>query len=166
MTDRRSHSIRPVAEQDLPAAVALVHELADYERAPEQCHLTVEQLRAALFGARPALFGHVAEADGELVGLALWLLNFSTWDGVHGIYLEDLYVRPQHRGAGHGRALLAELAAECVHRGYSRLQWSVLDWNTPSIDFYRRLGAEPVEGWTVFRVSGPELARLAEPITA
>jgi GNAT superfamily N-acetyltransferase len=144
----------------------MVHELAEYERAAHECHLTVEQLRAALFGATPALFGHVAEADGGLVGLALWFLNFSTWDGAHGIYLEDLYVRPAHRGGGHGRALLAELAAECLRRGYSRLQWSVLDWNTPSIEFYRRLGAEPVDGWTVYRVGGPALARMAGRLIA
>ncbi len=165
MPDQVRPPVRPIAERDLPAAVAMVHELAGYERAAERCRLTVEQLRVALFGAHPALFGHVAEAAGELVGLAVWFLNFSTWDGVHGIYLEDLYVRSEHRGGGHGRALLTELAAECIRRGYSRLQWSVLDWNTPSIDFYRRLGAEPVDGWTVFRVDGPALTRLARQLT-
>jgi GNAT superfamily N-acetyltransferase len=154
--------IRPVAEADLGSVVAMVHELADYERAPDQCHLTVEQLRTALFGDRPALFGHVAELPGgELVGIALWFLNFSTWDGVHGIYLEDLYVRAEHRGGGHGRALLAELAAECARRGYTRLQWSVLDWNEPSIQFYRRLGAKHESEWLGYRLDGPALHRLA-----
>ncbi|MBO0875804.1 MAG: GNAT family N-acetyltransferase [Pseudonocardia sp.] len=140
----------------------MVHELAEYERAPEQCHLTVDQLRAALFGTTPALFGHVAELPGgELVGMALWFLNYSTWDGVHGIYLEDLYVRQEHRGGGHGRALLAALAAECARRGYTRLQWSVLDWNEPSIQFYRRLGAEHTPEWLGYRLDGPALERLA-----
>lgn len=145
----------------MAAVVALVHDLAAYERAPDQCRLTDEQLRAALFAERPALFGHVAEVGGEVVGCALWFLNFSTWDGVHGIYVEDLMVRPEHRGAGLGRALLAELAAECVRRGYSRLQWWVLDWNEAAIGFYRRVGAEPMDEWTVFRVSGDGLAALA-----
>ncbi len=154
-------NVRRVAESDLDAVVAMVHELAAYERAPEQCQLTEQQLRAALFGERPALFGHVAEAGGEVVGFALWFLNFSTWDGVHGVHLEDLYVRPQHRGCGLGRALLAELAAECVRHGYSRLQWWVLNWNTPSIDFYRSLGAVPMDEWTVFRLTGDALSALA-----
>lgn len=154
-------NVRRVAESDLDAVVAMVHELAAYERAPQQCQLTVQQLQAALFGERPALFGHVAEAGGEVVGFALWFLNFSTWDGVHGLYLEDLYVRPQHRSGGLGRALLAELAAECVRHGYSRLQWSVLNWNTPSIDFYRSLGAVPMDEWTVFRLTGDALSALA-----
>lgn len=154
-------NVRRVAESDLDAVVAMVHELAAYERAPEQCQLTVQQLRAALFGERPALFGHVAEAGGEVVGFALWFLNFSTWDGVHGLYLEDLYVRRQHRGCGLGRALLAELAGECVRHGYSRLQWWVLNWNIPSIDFYRSLGAVPMDEWTVFRLTGEALSALA-----
>jgi GNAT superfamily N-acetyltransferase len=141
--------------------VELVHELAEYERAPAQCHLTAEQLRTALFGPSPALFAHVAELDGEVVGVALWFLNFSTWDGVHGIYLEDLYLRPVARGEGLGRALLAALAEECVRRGYTRLQWWVLDWNDPAIGFYKALGAEPMDTWTVMRLSDDALARLA-----
>lgn len=157
MPDNR---IRRIAASDVERVVALVHELADYEKAPEQCHLTGGQLRTALFGPAPALFGHVAEVDGDVVGCALWFLSFSTWRGVHGIYLEDLFVRPAHRGAGLGRALLAELARECVARGYGRFEWSVLDWNTPSIDFYRALGALPVDGWTRFRLDDDALGRL------
>jgi GNAT superfamily N-acetyltransferase len=141
--------------------VALVHDLASYERASEHCRLTAAQLRAALFAPQPALFGHIAERDGEMAGCALWFLSFSTWDGVHGIYLEDLFVRPEHRGAGLGRDLLAALATECVRRGYSRLQWSVLDWNEPAIGFYRRLGAVAMDDWTVFRLDGPALGALA-----
>lgn len=154
--------IRTCREADLGVVVAMVHELAEYERAPEECTLTVAQLREALFAPSPALFGHVAEVDGEVVGFALWFLNFSTWRGTHGIYLEDLYVRPAHRGAGLGRALLADLAAECRRRGYARLEWWVLDWNAPAIGMYRALGAVPMNEWTVFRLSGPALSELAD----
>jgi GNAT superfamily N-acetyltransferase len=153
--------VRRAKESDVDRMVELVHELAEYERAPEQCHLTAEQLRTALFGASPALFAHVAELDGEVVGVALWFLNFSTWDGVHGIYLEDLYLRPVARGEGLGRALLAALAEECVRKGYTRLQWWVLDWNDPAIGFYKALGAEPMDTWTVMRLRDDALARLA-----
>lgn len=157
MSDPR---IRRVAESDVDAVVGLVYELADYERAPDECHLTAEQLHAALFGDAPALFGHVAEVDGEVVGCALWFLNFSTWRGVHGIYLEDLYVRPDQRGSGLGKALLVELAEECVRRGYDRFEWSVLDWNQPAIDFYRSIGAVPMDEWTVYRLDGEALGAL------
>ncbi len=157
--------IRAVEERDVDAVVGLVHELAGYERAAEHCLLTSDQLRAALFGPSPALFGHVAETAASsgrraLVGCALWFLNFSTWRGVHGLYLEDLYVQPAHRGAGIGRALLARLAGVCAERGLARLEWSVLDWNTPSIGFYRSLGAVPMDEWTVFRLDGTALEAL------
>jgi len=158
MPDKR---IRRIDPSDVDRAVELVYELATYEKAPDECHLTTGQLHTALFGPSPALFGHVAELDGEVVGVALWFLNFSTWDGVHGIYLEDLFVQPRHRGSGLGRALLTALAEECVARGYSRLQWSVLNWNEPSIGFYRKLGALPLDEWTVFRLDGDALAALA-----
>jgi GNAT superfamily N-acetyltransferase len=162
--------VRRVAESDLASVVGMVHELAEYERAAHECHLSAEALGAALFGDRPALFGHVAQlparagASPELAGVALWFLNFSTWDGVHGIYLEDLYVRPEHRGHGLGRALLAELAAECVRRGYSRLQWSVLDWNEPSLRFYRGLGARPADEWIGYRLTDDALRGLAAEV--
>ncbi|HEX7304934.1 GNAT family N-acetyltransferase, partial [Lentzea sp.] len=143
--------IRRVEPRDVDAVVRLVHELALYEKAPEQCHLTPEQLHTALFNDSPALFGHVAEVDGEVVGIALWFLNFSTWDGVHGIYLEDLYVTPEQRGGGIGRQLLETLARECVAKGYTRFQWWVLNWNEPSIGFYKKLGAVPMDEWTVMR---------------
>lgn len=160
----------------------MVHELADYERAASQCHLGAEQLQEALFGKRPALFGHVAEegaptggseagsaadpADtsaggGRVVGFALWFLNFSTWRGTHGIYLEDLYVRPADRRGGHGRALLRELARIAVERGWSRVEWSVLSWNEPSIRFYQQLGARPMDEWTVYRLADDALPTLA-----
>ena len=154
-------TVRPIRPDDVPAVVGLVRELADYERALSEVHLTEEQLRASLFGDSPALFGHVAEDDGAVVGVALWFLNFSTWRGTHGIYLEDLYVQPGHRGRGLGRELLRTLAAVCVERGYSRLEWSVLDWNTPSIEFYEAAGAVPMDEWTVFRLTDEALTGLA-----
>jgi GNAT superfamily N-acetyltransferase len=154
-------TVRPIRPDDVAAAVGLVRELAEYEKAAHEARLTEEQLTAALFGAAPQLFGHVAVAGGEVVGVALWFLNFSTWRGTHGIYLEDLYVQPRHRGAGLGRELLRTLADLCVERGYSRLEWSVLDWNTPSIDFYRAAGAVPMDEWTVFRLSDEALTRFA-----
>lgn len=154
-------SVRRVVEADIESVVEMVHELAAYEEAADQCHLTAATLHTALFGQTPALFGHVAEAGEEIVGFALWFRTFSTWDGVHGIYLEDLFVRAAHRGGGHGRALLAELAAECVRHGYTRLQWWALDWNTPALGFYRALGAESMDKWTVLRLSGTPLERLA-----
>jgi GNAT superfamily N-acetyltransferase len=156
--------IRPVEPADVPAVVAMVHELAEYERAPEQCRLTAEQLHTALFGDAPALYGHVAVArvDGDLapVGFALWFLNFSTWEGVHGIYLEDLYVRPAARGTGLGARLLATLAETCVKRGYPRLEWWVLSWN-PAREFYHSLGAAAMDEWVPYRLSGEALRKLA-----
>jgi len=151
--------VRRVRESDVDAVVRLVHQLAEYERAPDECHLTSEQLRAALFCPAPALFGHVAEVGGEVVGFTLWFLNFSTWHGRHGIYLEDLFVLPEHRRSGLGRALLTELAEECVRRGYPRLEWWVLNWN-PAVDFYRALGAAPMDEWTVYRLTGDALDGL------
>lgn len=156
------YAIRPVRPEDVPAVVAMVHELADFERAASSCRLTETQLHAALFGDRPALFGHVAvPAGGEQpFGFALWFLNFSTWEGVHGIYLEDLYLRPEARSGGAGRALLAELAAICTERGYRRLDWWVLRWN-PARDFYAAVGARPMDDWVPYRLEGQSLHDLA-----
>ena len=155
-------SVRPVRPDDVPTVLALVRELAAYERAEHEAQMTDEQLRTALFGDSPALFGHVAETpDGEVAGFALWFLTFSTWRGTHGIHLEDLFVSPASRGTGLGRELLRTLAQECVDRGYARLEWSVLDWNTPSIEFYRAAGAVPMEGWTVHRLTDDALTRFA-----
>jgi len=155
-------TIRPVEVADVPAVVAMVHELAEYERAADQCQLTSGELRTALFASQPALFGHVAVRRGEPepVGFALWFRNFSTWRGAHGIYLEDLYVRPTARGAGVGRALLARLATICVERGYERIDFGVLQWN-PARDFYHSLGAVPQDEWVGYRLTGEPLRRLA-----
>jgi GNAT superfamily N-acetyltransferase len=155
-------TVRPVRPDDVPAVVGLVRELAEYEKALHEARMTEEQLSAALFGDSPALFGHVAVADDRaVVGMALWFLNFSTWRGTHGVYLEDLYIQPQHRGSGLGRELLRTLADLCVQRGYDRLEWSVLDWNTPSIEFYESAGAVPMDEWTVFRLTDDALTTFA-----
>lgn len=158
--------IRNATPADVPVIHAMVRDLAEYEKALDEARATEEQLREALFGERPAAFAHIAEDEvsGEAVGFSLWFLNFSTWRGVHGIYLEDLYVRPEARGGGHGKALLRELAGICVERGYERLEWSVLDWNEPSINFYKSLGALPQDGWTVYRLTDGALAGLGSAV--
>ncbi|MFI8070367.1 GNAT family N-acetyltransferase [Streptomyces sp. NPDC086033] len=154
--------IRPATPADLPAIHALIRELAEYERALEEAKATEEQLHEALFGPRPAAYAHVAtDSTDSVIGYAIWFLNFSTWRGVHGIYLEDLYVRPTARGGGHGKALLTELARICVERGYQRLEWSVLNWNTPAIDFYEALGARPQNEWTVYRLTDEALVEAS-----
>jgi GNAT superfamily N-acetyltransferase len=145
--------IRPARPDDVPAIVGLIRDLATYEREPAAAVATPELLHAALFAPSPALYGHVAEAGGEVVGFALWFLNFSTWLGRHGIYLEDLYVRPEHRGGGHGKALLTTLVDIARERGYGRVEWAVLDWNEPAQGFYRSLGAVPMDGWAVWRLT-------------
>ena len=155
--------IRPAKPEDIAEIHAMVRELADYEKSLDQAKATPEQLHDALFGERPAVFAHIAEDDGGRVfGFALWFLNYSTWTGVHGIYLEDLYVRPAARGTGYGKALLAQLARICVERGYQRLEWSVLDWNEPALAVYRSQGAVPMDEWTVHRLTGAALKTMAE----
>ncbi len=154
--------VRPAVCTDVPLLLTMIGELAEYERAGHKVRATENQLQATLFGDRPAAFCHVAEVGDEVVGFALWFLNFSTWTGAHGIYLEDLYVRPQRRAAGVGSALLRELAAVCVDRGYPRLEWSVLDWNVDARGFYVALGAEARGDWVPYRVSGAALADLAD----
>jgi GNAT superfamily N-acetyltransferase len=153
--------IRPARPSDVPAILELIHDLATYERALSEVRATEESLRASLFGPAPAAYAHVVEHEGQVAGFALWFLNFSTWTGRHGIYLEDLYVRPEHRGRGYGRALLAELARLCVERGYGRLEWAVLDWNEPAQQVYRVVGAKPMDEWTAWRLDGTALQALA-----
>lgn len=160
-------TVRRVRPDDVPTVLRLVRELAAYEEAEHEAQMTADQLHEALFGPAPALFGHVAQTpDGEVAGFALWFLNFSTWRGTHGIYLEDLFVSPAHRGTGLGRELLRTLAQECVDRGWSRLEWTVLDWNTPSIEFYRAAGAVPMDEWTVHRLTGDALTSFAADVRA
>lgn len=154
-------TIRRVRPGDETELTAMIHELAAFEHASQSCTVTESQLRTALFNDPPAVYGHLAEVDGTAAGSALWLHNFSTWDGVAGIHLEDLYVRPRFRRRGLARALLAALARECLAHGYSRLSWAVLNWNTDAIALYQAVGAEPLDEWTTYRVSGPELSALA-----
>jgi GNAT superfamily N-acetyltransferase len=149
--------IRPAVEADVPVILELIHELAVYEKEPDAVKTTAAQLHDALFGASPAVFAHVAEDDGGIQGFALWFRNFSTWEGVHGLYLEDLYVRPEARGTGYGKALLQTLARHAVDNGYARVEWAVLNWNEPSIGFYRSLGARPQDEWSTFRLTGQAL---------
>jgi len=153
--------IRPARPGDETEIVAMIRELADFERALEQCSVTQAQMRTALFGADPTARCHIAEEDGRVAAMALWFRTFSTWDGVAGIHLEDLFVRPAFRRRGLARALLATLARECVDNGYSRLGWSVLDWNTDAITLYDAVGGRPLTEWIGYRLSGPELSALA-----
>ncbi|NBV25866.1 MAG: GNAT family N-acetyltransferase [Actinobacteria bacterium] len=146
---------------DCDAILALIRDLAAYERELEAVEATVETLAATLFGNQPTAYCDLVEVDGEIVGMAIWFLNFSTWQSKYGIYLEDLFVLPSHRGHGCGHALLKHLARTCVENGYGRFQWSVLDWNQPAIDFYLQLGAVAMDEWTVYRVSGDALTQLA-----
>jgi len=153
---------RPGDETEL---TAMVYELAEFEHAAAECTVTENQLRQALFDKPVTLHAHIAEVDGQAAGGALWFLNFSTWDGVPGIYLEDLYVRPQFRRRGLARRILATLARECVDNGYSRLSWAVLDWNLNAIALYDSVGGKPLREWITYRVSGPGLSELASELS-
>jgi GNAT superfamily N-acetyltransferase len=153
--------IRPARPGDEAAITAMIHQLAAFERAPEECTATESQLWTALFGDSPVAFCHLAEVDGDVAAMALWFRNFSTWDAVAGIHLEDLFVRERFRRRGLARALLATLARECVNNGYSRLSWSVLDWNTGAIALYDAVGGRPMTEWIGYRLSGPALSALA-----
>lgn len=155
-------TIRGATPGDVPNILAMIRELAEYERALDEVLATEDLLDAALFGPDPGVFALIAETpDGTVVGFALWFRNFSTWLGRHGVYLEDLYVRPTYRGQGYGKALLVELARIALDRGYGRLEWWVLDWNEPALRFYRSIGALAMDEWTVQRVTGQTLRDLA-----
>ena len=153
--------IREATPADAPAIIELIRGLADYERSLDQVEITAEQLHTALFGDNAVAGCYVAEEDGTAIGMALWYRTFSTWTGEMGLYLEDLFVQPDRRGAGHGRALLARLAQHCVEHGWVRFEWAVLDWNLPAIGFYEALGAKPMDRWTTYRITGLDLVRLA-----
>lgn len=162
MSDTAGTSVRTATVEDVPEILAMIRELAEYERSLHEVTATEEQLRSTLFGDQPKVFGHVAvdDATGRVVGMAIWFLSFSTWLGAHNLYLEDLYVRPEARGAGVGRLLLQTLARICVERGYPRFEWWVLDWN-PARDFYAAIGADALTEWIPYRVDGEALRRLA-----
>ena len=153
--------IRPAHVEDVPIILELIRDLATYERAPEEVTATEEQLIEVLFGERPAAEVLLAFEGQSPVAFAVYFYNFSTWLGRAGLYLEDLFVKPEKRGKGYGRVLLIELAKIARDRGCGRMEWAVLDWNEPAIKFYRTLGAKPMHEWTVFRLTGDEIARLA-----
>jgi len=154
--------LRPARRGDEDGILDCVRRLAEYEKEPEAVQATADDLRQALFGPSPSVFAHVVEKGGRIVAIAVWFLNYSTWTGRNGIYLEDLFVHESERRHGYGRALLKALAEVCAERGYRRLEWSVLDWNEPSIRFYRSIGATGMDEWTVQRLSGEALTRLAD----
>jgi GNAT superfamily N-acetyltransferase len=156
-----SITIRRARRREISLIFSLIRELAEYDKLLHEFEATEIDIEAALFGDNPRLFCEIAEWDGEAVGFAVWFFNFSTFSGRSGIYLEDLFVRPAHRGKGIGKALLSHLARLCVANGWARLQWAVLDWNAPSIAFYKSLGAVLMDEWTVCRINGPALSALA-----
>ena len=153
--------IRPARVEDTDEILALIHELAVYEKAPDEAKATAEQILKSFLGGDAHVFCEIVEHDGQIAGFAIWFLNYYSWQGLHGIYLEDLFIRPQFRSLGYGKDLLKHLANICKERGYGRFQWWVLDWNTPAIDFYTSLGAKAMDEWTVYRISGKELSDLA-----
>ena len=154
-------SIRPARAGDCALLLAFVRELAEYEKQPEEVAATEADFLRDGFGARPRFEAVIADEDGQPAGFALWFYNYSTWTGRHGLYLEDLFVRPAHRGRGIGKALLVHLARLAVEQGCARYQWQVLDWNTPSIRFYEALGARKLPEWITMRVEGSALVALA-----
>ncbi|PYL09657.1 MAG: GNAT family N-acetyltransferase [Verrucomicrobia bacterium] len=162
-SDLPRFAIRRATLADVGTILNLIRDLATYERAPNEVTATEEQLVDVLFGKKPAAEVLLAFEDEEPVGFAVYFHNFSTWLGRAGLYLEDLFVRPEHRGKGYGRALLVELAKIARDRGCGRMEWAVLDWNEPAIEFYRKLGAKPMNEWTVFRLNADGIAKLAEP---
>ncbi|TQJ31293.1 GNAT family N-acetyltransferase [Microbacterium sp. SLBN-146] len=153
--------LRTAQPGDEAGILSCIHGLAEYEREPDAVENTVEMLTETLFGEAPAAFAHVVERDGAIVGIALWFLTYSTWTGRHGIWLEDLFVDESQRGRSYGRALIGSLAQVCLERGYSRLEWTVLDWNELAIGFYRSIGATPMDEWTTQRLTGDALERFA-----
>ena len=153
--------VRPATIADLPDIFKYIHALAEYEKASDEVVLSLDDLEQSFFGENPQVYCLLSQEADVVTGIAIWHLNYSTWLGKHGLYLEDLFVDPKYRGAGHGKALLVRLAQICVERGYPRFQWWVLDWNEPAIDFYKSFGAVAMDEWTVFRLSGDPLKKLA-----
>ena len=152
--------IRPAKTQEVGEVLQLIKDLATYEKAPEQVEARLEDLLNTIFASDPRVFCDLVEVDGQIAGMAIWFLNYSTWQAKHGIYLEDLFIKPEYRGRGYGKALLKHLAKICDEKGYGRLQWWVLDWNSPAIEFYKSFGAEAMDEWTVYRTSGKALKDL------
>jgi GNAT superfamily N-acetyltransferase len=152
--------IRPAKREEVGEVLQLIQDLATYEKAPDQVEASRDDLLNTIFAKEPRVFCDLVEVDGQIAGMAIWFLNYSTWQAKHGIYLEDLYIKPEFRAKGYGKALLKHLAQICDKEGYGRLQWWVLDWNSPAIEFYRSFGAEAMDEWTVYRTSGQALKDL------
>ena len=152
--------IRPAKREEVGEVLQLIQDLATYEKAPEQVEASKDDLLNTIFAKEPRVFCDLVEVDGQIAGMAIWFLNYSTWQAKHGIYLEDLYIKPEFRAKGYGKALLKHLAQICDKEGYGRLQWWVLDWNSPAIEFYKSFGAEAMDEWTVYRTSGQALKDL------
>ncbi|KRO30492.1 MAG: GCN5 family acetyltransferase [Actinobacteria bacterium BACL2 MAG-120802-bin41] len=152
--------IRPAKREEVGEVLQLIQDLATYEKAPDQVEASRDDLLNTIFAKEPKVFCDLVEVDGQIAGMAIWFLNYSTWQAKHGIYLEDLYIKPEFRAKGYGKALLKHLAQICDKEGYGRLQWWVLDWNSPAIEFYRSFGAEAMDEWTVYRTSGQALKDL------
>ena len=152
--------IRPAKSEEVGEVLQLIQDLATYEKAPEQVEASKEDLLNTMFVKDPRVFCDLVEVDGQVAGMAIWFLNYSTWQAKHGIYLEDIFIKPEYRGRGYGKALLKHLAKICDEKGYGRLQWWVLDWNSPAIEFYKSFGAEAMDEWTVYRTSGQALKDL------
>jgi len=152
--------IRPAKREEVGEVLQLIQDLATYEKAPDQVEASEDDLLNTIFAKDPRVFCDLVEVDGQIAGMAIWFLNYSTWQAKHGIYLEDLYIKPEFRARGYGKALLKHLAQICDKEGYGRLQWWVLDWNSPAIEFYRSFGAEAMDEWTVYRTSGQALKDL------
>jgi GNAT superfamily N-acetyltransferase len=154
--------VRKATPADVPAVLRLIVALATYEREPDAVHATEQSLMETLFADNAQVHAHVAELEGEVVGIAVWFLNYSTWTGRPGLYLEDLFVTDEARGTGAGKALFQALAREALARGCARIDWAVLDWNSPAMDFYRAIGGRAQSGWQPWRMDGPALAKMAE----
>ncbi len=154
--------IRPAKREEVGDVLQLIQDLATYEKAPDQVEASEDDLLNTIFAKDPRVFCDLVEVDGQIAGMAIWFLNYSTWQAKHGIYLEDLYIKPEFRARGYGKALLKHLAQICDKEGYGRLQWWVLDWNSPAIEFYRSFGAEAMDEWTVYRTSGQALKDLGD----
>jgi GNAT superfamily N-acetyltransferase len=152
--------IRPAKREEVGEVLQLIQDLATYEKAPDQVEASRDDLLNTIFAKEPRVFCDLVEVDGQIAGIAIWFLNYSTWQAKHGIYLEDLYIKPEFRARGYGKALLKHLAQICDKEGYGRLQWWVLDWNSPAIEFYKSFGAEAMDEWTVYRTSGQALKNL------
>lgn len=154
-------SIRAIAERDIPTVITLLQQLAAFEKMPDECEVTSEQLHDALLGEAPLLYGRLAESDGEIVGAVLWFPTFATFRGAPGVVIDKIYIKPEHRDSGIAHALFQVVARECTERGYTCIEGRALDWNKDAVAGYQAMGAVPLDGWTTYRLDGESLRELA-----